>query len=137
MSGQWAAFRAHATHDPGHELAARRRLQPRLAAEHVAFLLLLATGLLLMRDHGWSVTRARWLTLKLGLVVFLVVPFEAMHAFIAHGWIARGLARTQAPPLAKDLARGIGVEEMLRTLAIPLLGIGLPLILWLSLRQPF
>ncbi len=137
VSGQWAAFRARASRDPAAELGARRRLQPRLVAEHVAFVALLATGALLMREHGWSATRARWLTLKLGLVAFLVVPFEAMHAFIAHGWIARGLAATAAPPLAKDLERGIGVEEMLRTLAIPLLGLGLPLLVWLSVQKPF
>jgi hypothetical protein len=137
VSGQLEAHRAHAAGDPERELLARRRLQPRLVAEHVAFLLLLLTGALLMREHGWSITRARWLTLKLGLVLFLVVPFEAMHAFIAHGWIAKGLHQTERAPLAKDLARGIGVEEMLRTLAIPLLGLGLPLILWLTLKQPF
>lgn len=137
MSGQLLAHRAHAAADPERELRARRRLQPRLVAEHLAFLLLLLTGVLLMREHGWSVTRARWLTLKLGLVLFLVVPFEAMHAFIAHGWIASGLRQTRQPPLAKDLARGIGVEEMLRTLALPLLGVGLPLLVWLSVRKPF
>ena len=137
MSGQLLAHRAHAAADPARELAARRRLQPRLVAEHVAFLLLLLTGALLMDQHGWSITRARWLTLKLGLVLFLVVPFEAMHAYIAHGWIAKGLRQTPQPPLAKDLVRGIGVEEMLRTLALPLLGIGLPLLVWLSVRRPF
>ncbi len=105
--------------------------------EHAAFLLLLITGALLMREHGWGLTRARWLTLKLGLVAFVVVPLEGMHAFIAHGWIARGLRQTPGLPLAKDLARGLGVEEMLRALAIPLFGIGLPLLIWLSVRKPF
>ncbi len=137
MSGQWAAFRARAAHDPSLELAVRRRLQPRLVAEHVAFVALLVTGALLMQAHGWSITRARWLTFKLGLVVFLVVPFEAMHAFICHGWIATGLRRSQAPALARELERGIGVEEMLRTLAIPLLGVGVPLLVWLSVQRPF
>jgi hypothetical protein len=137
VSGQLLAHRAHAAADPARELAARRRLQPRLVAEHVAFVLLLLTGALLMYHHGWSITRARWLTLKLGLVLFLVVPFEAMHAFICHGWIATGLRRSQAPPLARELERGIGVEEMLRTLAIPLLGVGVPLLVWLSVRRPF
>jgi hypothetical protein len=137
VGGQAFAFVARASGDPRRELLARRRLQPLLALEHIAFLLLLITGVLLMREHGWGLTRARWLTLKLGLVAFLVVPLEGMHAFIAHGFIARGLRQTPAPPLAKDLLRGLGVEEMLRALAIPLFGIGLPLILWLSLRRPF
>lgn len=135
--GQLYAFAARALGDAHAELQSRRRLQPLLALEHVAFVLLLATGVLLMREHGWGLTRARWLTLKLGLVAFLVVPLEGMHAFIAHGWIARGLRQSCQPPLAKDLARGLGVEEMLRALAIPLLGIGLPLLIWLSVRKPF
>jgi hypothetical protein len=70
-------------------------------------------------------------------VGFLVVPMEAMHAFIAHGWTARGLRRTARPPFDKELARGLGVEEMLRTLAVPLFGLGVPLVLWLSFRRPF
>jgi hypothetical protein len=29
------------------------------------------------------------------------------------------------------------MEEMIRALALPLLGVGLPLLLWLSLAKPF
>ena len=90
-----------------------------------------------MSHRGWGLSHARWLALKLGLVVFLVVPMEAMHGYIAHVWIARGLRQTAAPHYAKDLERGLGIEEMLRALAVPLLGVGLPLILWLSLAKPF
>jgi hypothetical protein len=90
-----------------------------------------------MRHRGWGLGHARWLALKLGLVVFLVIPLEAMHGYIAHVWIGRGLRQAAAPQRAKDLERGLGIEEMLRALAVPLLGLGLPLILWLSLAQPF
>ena len=135
--GQVAAALAHASHDPSRELSLRRRLEPLLTLEHVSFLLLLASGALLMVQRGWRVDHGRWLALKLGLVAFLVAPLEAMHAYVAHVWIARGLRQTGAPPFSKDLARGLGIEEMLRTLAIPLLGLGLPLMLWLSLAKPF
>jgi len=90
-----------------------------------------------MRLHGWGLGHARWLALKLGLVVFLILPLEAMHAYVCHVWIARGLRQTPAPPYAKDLERGLGVEEMIRALAVPLLGLGMPLVLWLALRKPF
>jgi hypothetical protein len=119
------------------ELLARRRLQPALAAEHVALAVALASGLLLLRQHGWGLGHARWLALKLGLVLFLLVPLEAMHAYVCHAWIARGLRQAGAGPFSKDLRRGIGMDDMLRVLAIPLLGLGLPLILWLSLAKPF
>ena len=70
-------------------------------------------------------------------MVFLVLPLEAMHAYVAHVWIARGIGRSSGDSLSKDFSRGVAVEEMLRTIGLPLLGIGVGLILWLSLRRPF
>jgi hypothetical protein len=51
--------------------------------------------------------------------------------------LAGGRGATAAPPYAKDLERGIGMDDMIRALAVPLFGLGLPLILWLSLQHPF
>jgi hypothetical protein len=119
------------------ELAVRRRLRPVLAAEHVAFVLALAAGFALLAYRHWGLGHARWLAVKVGLTVFLLVPLEAMHAWICHGWIARGLKQTAAPPPSRDLARGIGMDDMLRALAAPLLAAGVPLIVWLSLRRPW
>jgi uncharacterized membrane protein len=117
------------------ELAARRRGQRLLVFEHVALAGLLLSGFVLMWLLG---TRPglRWLALKLGIVAFLVAPLEAMHAYIVHVWIARGLQQTAAPPFAKDLARGISVQRMILTLALPLLGLAVPLLVWLSLARP-
>jgi hypothetical protein len=122
---------------PLQELATRRRLMPILSAEHAALAMVLASGAALMVNHGWVVGRARWLDLKLGLVAFLVLPLELMHAYVAHIWMARGLRGTRGVELHKDLSRGLGIEEMLRTIGLPLLGIAFILILWLSLRRPF
>jgi hypothetical protein len=114
----------------------RRRLGPVLAVEHAAFALALAAGVLLVVHRHWGLGHARWLAVKVGLTVFLLVPLEAMHAWICHGWIARGLRQTPAPPFSKDLSRGIGMDEMLRALAAPLLLLALPLIVWLSVSKP-
>ena len=119
------------------QLAARRRLRPVVLVEHGAFVLALAAGLALLWHRHWGLGHARWLAVKIGLTVFLLVPLEAMHAWIAHVWIARGLGQTPAPPLAKDLVRGIGMDDMLRALAAPLLLLSLPLLAWLSLRKPW
>lgn len=128
---------ARASSDAARELERRRALSVLVTAEHLLLALALTSGWLLLEAQGGGMSRARWLALKLGLVVFLVVPMEAMHAFVAHFWTARGLGQTPAPSIDRQLARGLGIEEMLRTLAIPLLGIGVPLILWLSFRKPF
>jgi hypothetical protein len=118
-------------------LRARRRLHPLLVVEHVAFVIAIAGGFALLQHRHWGLGHARWLAVKIGLTLFLLVPLEAMHAWICHGWIARGLAQTAAPPPSKDLVRGIGMDDMLRALAAPLLAVSLPLLVWLSLRRPF
>jgi hypothetical protein len=129
--------RARRSGRPEDEVAARRRLQPALLAEHAALAVLLVSGLALLSHHGWGLGHARWLALKVGLVAFLIVPLETIHALVCHRWIARGLRQTRALPFSKDLERGIGMDDMVRVLAIPLLGLGLPLIVWLSVAKPF
>ena len=117
------------------ELAARRHGQWLLVLEHVSLAVLLLSGLVLMQLLGVR-AGVRWLALKLGIVAFLVAPLEAMHAYIAHVWIARGLRQTAAPPFSRDLTRGISVQRMILALALPLLGLAVPLLVWLSLARP-
>ena len=137
LAAQAVLLRARAAVDPERELSARRRVGPLLAAEHAGLALALIAGLALLEVRDWGPGRARWLGLKLGLTVFLVLPLEAMHAWVCHVWIARGLRQTPSPPFSKDLVRGIGMDDMIRALAVPLLGVGVPLIVWLSVTHPF
>jgi hypothetical protein len=108
-----------------------------LLAEHAGFALTLVSGVLLMRGHGWALTHARWLGAKVSLVGFLFVPLVAMHAWIAHVWIAPGQREAASADAAKKSRRGLAIEQMLRTLELVLLVPGLLLIVWLSLRKPF
>lgn len=123
--------------DPGTALSRHRAAMRPLRVEQAAFLLALCSGALLMLLHGWAPTRARWLGVKLGLVAFLLVPLEGLHLLVADGWLARGLreARPEAP--SRLLERGLGVEEMVRTLELILFTPAVPLIVWLSLAEPF
>ena len=123
--------------DEARRLGARRRVRPLVLVEHAALVAALAAGVALLRYRHWGLGHARWLAVKIGLTLFLLVPLEAMHAWIAHVWIARGLRQTSAPPLSKDLVRGIGMDDMLRALAAPLLLLSVPLLAWLSLRKPW
>jgi hypothetical protein len=117
-------------------LSVRRALRPWLVAEHLGLVAALASGLVLMQAHGWGIGHPRWLAVKLGLVAFLVVPLEGMHAWVCHGWIARGLDEAEGPGRAALLRRGIGMDDMVRTLSALLLGLAVPLMAWLSLRRP-
>ena len=119
------------------ELVARRRLHWLLAVETGAFLLLVVSGFGAMRMHGWGIGYPRWLALKLGLTAFLLVPLEVIYAYAARGFLARGLRRTEAPPFTRELERGVSMQEMVWALAVPLVGLALPLLIWLSLAHPF
>lgn len=62
-----------------------------------------------------------------------MVPLEAFHAYVNHVWIAGALREGSS----RRLERGSGLDDMIRSLAVPLLGAAVPLLLWLSLRRPF
>jgi hypothetical protein len=119
------------------ELAARRRGQRIVALSAAACVLALASGYALMRLHGWSLAYPRWLALKIGLVLFLFLPLEGFLAYVGAFWSAPGLARSGAPPFAQELARAASMQQMLWAIAVPLVGLALPLVLWLSLARPF
>jgi hypothetical protein len=121
-----------------HELDLRRRLGGPLALEHAALAAAIVCGLAAMTLHGWRLGYPRWLSIKLGLVAFLVVPLEAMHAWVNHVWIPRALPAQPPPPapLSRQLDRWIGMDDMVRSLAALLLGVALPLIVWLSVARP-
>jgi hypothetical protein len=115
----------------------RRRFQWLRHLEAVAFALGLGLGLALMGLHGWRIGYPRWLSAKLGLVAFLLVPLEAFRVYLSLAWFTPGLRQTAAPPFAQDLARAISMDDMLQALALPLMLLGLPTILWLSWARPF
>jgi hypothetical protein len=122
---------------PQAELHERRRRGWLVTLAHAALLLGLAAGWGLMQRRGWSFGHPGWLGVKLGLTLAVIVPLEGLHAWVAHVWMRQGLAQTPAPPFSKDLRRAVSVEDMLAVLALPLLGLALPLIAWLSLARPF
>lgn len=103
--------------------------------EAAAFLVALGTGLWLMSLHGWRLGYPRWLSVKLGLVVFLLLPLEGFRVYLTLGWFGPGWR--QAPRVSKELERASSMEEMLEALAVPLLLLALPAVVWLSLARPF
>jgi hypothetical protein len=113
----------------------RSRLLP--VVEHASLAVTLIAGGLLLHLRGWGPGHARWLAVKLGLVALLVLPLESMHAYVNHVFIPRALRGGAGSPPARDLSRGLGMDDMIRTLSVPLLGVSVPLLVWLSLRKPF
>jgi hypothetical protein len=106
------------------------------AVEHIALLLAITSGFVLMAAHGWRFGHPRWLAVKIGLVFFLLIPLEGFHAFVCHAWLPQA-RRWSGVMGERRVERGVGMEEMIRTLGIPLLGMAVPLLVWLSLKKPF
>ena len=121
----------------GVELAARRRFHFLIGLRAGAFAVGVGSGWALLHLHGWSLAYPRWLALKVGLVAFLFVPMEAFLAYVGAFWIGPGLRASAGPPVAKELVRGASMQDMVGAIAVPLAGLGLPLVVWLSLAHPF
>jgi hypothetical protein len=116
------------------ELATRRRWHFLMAVQSVSFAVVVLTGFVSMRSHGWTLAYPRWLALKIGLVAFLFVPLEAFLAYVGAFWIRPGLS--EAPP-SRMLERGASMQGMVWAIAVPLGGLALPLVVWLSVARPF
>lgn len=129
--------RAQRRGDDAGALALHRSAMRLLLIEQAAFGVLLASGLLLVQASGLGLARERWLATKAGLVFSLLAPLEGMHAYVAHAWIARGLRESAPGAFARSLERGLGVEQMLRTLELLLFTPAVPLLVWLSVAKPF
>jgi hypothetical protein len=108
-----------------------------LNARLLALGLVVVSGLLAMDRLGWSPAWPRWFGVKLGLVLFLVIPLEAFQAWIGLAWLAPGLAETPQPPFSRRLERALSMQDMLWALAALLLGAGVPALAWLSWTRPF
>ncbi len=83
------AFRAWQREpDNGAAIARRNEFMERFdqgaVLEHVAFPLVLLSGLLMVWLAGWSWQGLNWLSLKLGIVLIIFVPVEIIDYYISH-----------------------------------------------------
>lgn len=113
------------------ERARRRTLLRVTRLQHLAFAGVLLSGAVLYLQSSPALAHARVLHLKLGITAFLLVPLETFHAYVCAAWIGPGLREGAR---ARDLERGLGLDDMVRSLQIPLFGMAVPLVFWLSLR---
>ena len=136
-AGQAALWRSRRRGGLAGEVERRRRLGPLYGVEHVALAAALLSGFFLMWSRGWGPGHPRWLGVKLGLVAFVIVPLEAMHAWVNHVWIPRALREALPGQVTRPLERWVGMDDMVRALALLLLGVALPFIAWLSVARPW
>ncbi len=103
--------------------------------EHVAFPLLLVTGLAMFFAGGWSLDGFTWLAVKLVIVAAIFIPMEAVDYYISHFGGNKARLRNRG-----DMARH---EAMIRfhwlffKVSTPLVVIFIPAIYYLAIVKPF
>ena len=123
--------------EPSAYLQALRSAQVLLRLRLVSLGVAVVSGLLAMDRLGWSPAWPRWFGLKLGLVLFLIIPLEAFQAWVGLAWFGPGLEETEAPPFSRRLERALSMQDMLWALSALLLGVAVPSLVWLSVARPF
>lgn len=103
--------------------------------EHVAFPLVLASGLLMVWLAGWSWRDVNWLSLKLGIVFIIFVPMEVFDYYLSHFGGNKRRIRIKG-----DTGR---YEAMTRLhwqffrLSTPLVIVLVPILFYLAVTKPF
>jgi len=138
LRNQGRPFHTAARRRNPHAIAVRNAFFRRqLGQDHVALGVAVVSGLLAMERLGWSPAWPRWFGVKLGLVLFLIIPLEAFQAWVALAWLGPGLEETPAPPFSRRLERALSMQDMLWALSALLLGTAVPGLVWMSLARPF
>ena len=124
--------------EPSAYLDALRSAPALLHARLMGLGLAVVSGLWAMDRLGWSPAWPRWFGVKLGLVLFLIIPLEAFQAWVGLAWLGPGLEETgPTPPFSRRLERALSMQDMLWALSALLLGAAVPGLVWLSLARPF
>ena len=103
--------------------------------EHVAFPLLLVTGLAMLWVAGFTLRAWSWLTLKLLIVALVFLPMEIADYHLSHFGGNKARARRSG-----NLAR---YRELMRThwlffrVTEPLVALLVPLVVYLAVAKPF
>ena len=133
------AFKAWQRDPQNPKLIARRndfmeRFDRGVTVEHVAFPLLLASGLLMVWIAGWSLTQVSWLTIKLGIVVVIVVPMELVDYYISH--FDGNKARIRATGNTQRYEAMMRFHWLFFRVTTPLIVVFVPLLFYLAVTKP-
>ena len=101
--------------------------------EHIAFPIVLVTGLLLFLVTGWTLDTP-WLMLKLIIVVGFFIPLEILDFWIAHVWGARVTRERKEDPQSWNSMRATH-WQFLKTTA-PMIRYTVPVVIFLAVVKP-
>jgi uncharacterized membrane protein len=105
------------------------------AIEHVAFPILLATGLVMLWVGGFSLTRWSWLTAKLLIVTLIFVPMEIVDCHLSHFGGNKARARRRGDTARYQ--RLMDVHWIFFRITEPIVAFVVPVVVYLAVAKPF
>lgn len=103
--------------------------------EHIAFPVILITGVTMVWLNGWRLDELSWLTAKLAVVVLIFIPMEVVDYHISHFGGRKELA-LQANDLAR-YERQIAFHWRFFVVTEKIVRIFVPLVFFLAIVKPF
>jgi hypothetical protein len=102
--------------------------------EHVAFPVLLLSGLLMVWLAGWSWREVNWLGVKLGVVLIVFVPMEIIDYYISH--FGGNKSKIRASGNAQRYEAMIRFHWQFFRVTTPLIVVFVPLVFYLAVTKP-
>ncbi|MCB1684220.1 MAG: hypothetical protein R3E82_10140 [Pseudomonadales bacterium] len=102
--------------------------------EHIAFPMLLITGLMLMLVGGWT-PAAGWFAMKLVMVVLVFIPVEIMDYHLAH--FGGNKEKIRASGTAAEYEAAIHTHWWFLIVSSPIVIVTIPYVLYLAIVKPF
>ena len=104
-------------------------------AEHLAFLLLIPSGVLLALALGMDMANTPpWLRWKAGIALVVFVPMEVVDVWLSHWLLPRRMRDKDAAPAAYRQA--VRWHEAFLWCGTVVIGVGLPAVLYLAVFKP-
>lgn len=106
--------------------------------EHVGFVALLASGIVLLWMYGFDAIGATWLKLKLAIVIAIIVPIEVPDLWFSHRSLPQIFAsRVPDAPYTESEKRLLDAyHRRFVPIFLPVLLIAVVVVMWLAIAKP-
>lgn len=113
---------------------AMERFDEGAIVEHIAFPLIIVTGLMMLFSNVWTM-ESGWLLLKLAIVIGIMIPIEICDYYLSHFGGNKFGIRMKGQLARYDSM--VEVHWLFFLITTPLVGVFIPLIVFLAIVKPF
>ncbi|KPJ95906.1 MAG: hypothetical protein AMJ55_02905 [Gammaproteobacteria bacterium SG8_15] len=105
--------------------------------EHLGLVLLLGSGILLLSIYGFAALDWAWIQLKIALVVFILLPIEAVDIWFGHVRLPGQFSTRQEITAETTKMKPVRLyERRFVPISLPILLVTIVVIMWLAIDKP-